>query len=60
MAKLLDANLIIRYLIEDDPKKAQAFEKLLKTSKEPLIITDVTVSETVWVLSSYYKLRKTK
>lgn len=58
MAKLLDANIIIRYLVEDDYKKVEASEKLLKNSKEPLIITDVTVSEIVWVLSSYYKLPK--
>lgn len=54
MAKILDANVIIRYLVEDDEKKADAIEHLLK-SDEVLILTDVTVSEIIWVLSSYYE-----
>ena len=54
MVKILDANVIIRYLIEDDEKKAGAIESLLK-SDEVLILTDVTVSEIIWVLSSYYE-----
>lgn len=57
MPNLLDANLIIRYLAEDDKGKAEAVEKLLK-SKEKLILTDVTVSEIIWVLSSYYEIPK--
>lgn len=54
MAKILDANVIIRYLVGDDEKKADAIERLLK-SDEVLILTDVTISEIVWVLSSYYE-----
>ncbi len=57
MKKLLDANLIIRYLVEDDRKKADKIEKLLH-SKDDLILTDVTISEIVWVLASYYKLNR--
>lgn len=57
MPNLLDANLIIRYLVEDDKKKTEAVERLLKT-KEKLILTDVTVSEIIWVLSSYYETPK--
>lgn len=57
MPNLLDANLIIRYLVEDDKEKTEAVEKLLK-SKEKLILTDVTVSEIIWVLSSYYEVPK--
>lgn len=54
MVKILDANVIIRYLVADDEKKADAIERLLK-SDEILILTDVTISEIVWVLSSYYE-----
>lgn len=57
MPNLLDANLIIRYLVEDDKTKTEAVEKLLK-SNEKLILTDVTVSEIIWVLSSYYETPK--
>lgn len=58
MSKLIDANLIIRYLIQDDPIKAGAVQKLLKNSKEPLILTDMVLAELVWTLSSHYHLSK--
>lgn len=58
MVKLLDANLIVRYLTQDNLRQAKAFEHLLKTAKEKLILTDVTMAEIVWVLSSYYELPK--
>ena len=58
MSYLLDANVIIRYFVADDPKKAQAFENLLKEGREELFVTSVTVAEIVWVLSSFYKLSK--
>lgn len=58
MVKLLDANLIVRYLTQDNLRQAKAFEHLLKTVKEKLILTDVTMAEIVWVLSSYYELPK--
>lgn len=58
MSYLLDANVIIRYFVGDDPKKAQAFEELLKAGREDLFVTSTTVAEIVWVLSSFYKLSK--
>jgi len=57
MPKVLDTNVIIRYLLNDDVKKADKVESLLK-SKDKLILTDVVVSEAVWVLSSYYEVPK--
>jgi len=54
MEKILDANIVIRYLVEDDKKKVDAIESLLQ-SKEILLLTDVTISEIIWVLSSYYQ-----
>lgn len=61
MEKILDANIIIRYLVEDedDKQKASAIESLLQ-SDETLILTDVTISEIIWVLSSYYQEKKEK
>ncbi len=58
MKKLIDANIIIRFLIADDKKKADAIEKLLK-SKEKFILTDVAISEIIWILSSYYQEERT-
>lgn len=54
MSNLLDTNVLIRYLTEDDKPKAAAVEKLLKTSKEPLVLPDVSIAEIVWVLTSVY------
>jgi len=54
MPKILDANVIIRYLVEDNEERANAIERLLKSDEE-LVLTDVTISEIVWVLSSYYE-----
>ena len=55
---LLDTNLLIRFLTNDDEEKAINVEKLLNKSKNKLYLSDVTISETVWVLKSVYKLEK--
>ena len=60
MKKLLDTNLLIRFLLNDNPKQAQAIQNLLETSKEFLVLTDVSFAEIIWVLTSYYKLPKTQ
>lgn len=56
--KLIDANLIIRYLTRDDPKKAHKVKKLLEDTNEELLLTDLTLAEIVWTLSSFYKFNK--
>lgn len=53
--KVLDANVIIRYLVKDQPETVEAIEGLLR-SKQKFVLTDVIVAEIVWVLSSYYEL----
>ena len=59
MDRLLDANIIIRYLTSDDPKKAKAVEKLLKSSQDnSLILSDVTFAEIIWALTSHYTISK--
>ncbi|MBL7155987.1 MAG: PIN domain-containing protein [Candidatus Pacebacteria bacterium] len=58
-AKAIDTNLIIRFLVEDDVKKADAVEKLLKKAeKEKIEIPDVIFAEIAWVLLSFYALNK--
>ncbi len=57
----IDTNLFIRYLTNDDPEKANRVEKLLDQAsdgKVKLITAEVVVAEIVWVLESYYKLKK--
>lgn len=55
---LIDTNLIIRFLVSDDPKKVSRVEKLLKNKNNKNILLDTIVAEIIWVLSSYYSLNK--
>jgi len=57
---LLDTNLLLRFLTDDDPKKAKAVERLLKTSKQPLTVTDMAFAELAWVMASFYGFEKSK
>lgn len=55
---LLDTNLIIRFLLNDDPKKADKIGSLLIRKKHNFLIPDMVVAEIIWVLSSYYEFEK--
>ncbi len=55
---LIDTNLIIRFLVNDDPPKVTRVEKLLKDKNNKNILLDTVVTEIVWVLNSYYSLNK--
>lgn len=55
---LIDTNLIVRFLVNDDPKKVSKVEKLLKDKNNKNILLDTVVAEIVWVLNSYYELDK--
>ncbi len=57
--KLLDTNVIIRFLLKDHPVQSPAVKKLLETSDD-LLLTDIAIAETVWLLTSFYKLPKEK
>lgn len=58
MPKVVDANIIIRFLVSDKEEKTKRIKRLFEEEKEKLILTDVTVAEIVWVLNSYYKQSK--
>ncbi len=54
-----DTNLFLRYLTNDIPEQAQAFEQLLlKAGRgELLLVTNsLVVAEIVWTLESFYQL----
>ena len=56
-----DTNLFIRYLTNDVPEQAEAFERLLKRAESgefTLISNSLVIAEIVWTLESYYKLPK--
>ena len=56
---VVDADVILRYLTNDDPQKADRFESFV-TSGKKASLTDVTFSEIYWTLRSFYKFPKTK
>ena len=55
---LIDTNLIIRFLLNDDPKKAIRVEELLSDKNNNYLILDLVVAEIIWVLKSYYQFDK--
>ena len=55
----IDTNVLLRYLLWDDKMQAAKADKLINGSA-PVLITDVVLAETVWVLKGKkYKLNKT-
>lgn len=57
---LLDTNLIIRFLVNDDVQKVKKTENLLLDKNNTNILLDTIVAEIIWVLSSYYSLKKSE
>ena len=59
----LDANVILRFLLADDPKqspKARALFDLAQAGKVTLRISHVCLAEVTWVLLSFYAFERTK
>lgn len=57
--KLIDTNVIVRFLTRDDPKLTKKAEKILKNAESgQLEIPDFILTEIVWLLLSYYKIEK--
>lgn len=58
---IIDTNLLVRYLTEDDPLKANEVRRLLLKAGQGevrLLIPSVVIAELVWVLQSFYKLER--
>jgi predicted nucleic-acid-binding protein len=56
----IDTNLLIRYLTNDDPAKADRVDKLLQqapSGKVRLVTAEMVLAEAVWVLESNYNLK---
>lgn len=56
---VIDTNLLVRYLTEDDPSRANDVKRLLLKAGRGeirLLIPSVVIAELVWVLQSFYKL----
>ena len=54
----LDTNVVVRYLVQDDPTQSAAATRLVErvlTDEEPGFVTAVTLCEIVWVLAECYE-----
>lgn len=59
--KGLDTNVLVRYLVQDDPrqsKKAAQFIESQCTREQPGVISNIVLCETLWVLESCYDINK--
>jgi predicted nucleic-acid-binding protein len=55
----LNTNVVVRYIVQDDPKQAQAATKLIEEScskDNPGYLNHIVLCELVWVLRRNYKL----
>ncbi|WP_061214804.1 PIN domain-containing protein [Syntrophomonas wolfei] len=55
--KIIDANIILRYLTNDVEEMASACEKLLKrleSGEERVLMPDLVLADIVWTLQSFY------
>ena len=56
---VIDTNLLVRYLTDDEPQKAEAVDVLLNGAGKgeiKILIPSVVIAELVWVLESFYKM----
>lgn len=52
--KAIDTNVLVRYLVQDDPVQSPIASKYIKTSDERILISSIVLCELVWVLRSAY------
>jgi len=56
--RVIDTNIILRFFVEDDQKKASRTQKLFSKTDEKLLIPDVVIAEIAWTLLSHYRQSK--
>ncbi len=60
---LLNANVVIRFFLNDHPKLSLQSKKIFSRSEKGLIklyLDEVVLAEIIRTLSSFYKIRKTE
>ena len=58
----LDTNVLVRYVMQDDPKQAPKATKIIEslTQEDPGMLPLVALVEFVWVLGSCYELNRSQ
>ena len=54
--KVVDTNIVTRIIVQDDPAQVAVIDSLLQ---ESLFVPATVLLETVWVLSSVYRMERT-
>ncbi len=55
MAALIDTSVIVRYLVDDPPDMAEIASTIID-SRQPLIVSEIVLVETAYVLASVYEI----
>ena len=61
--KALDTNVLVRYLVQDDPgqgRKAAAYIERAAEAGDEILISNIVLCETVWVLDTAYGYDKSE
>jgi len=58
----LDTNVLVRYVMQDDPKQSPKATRLVEslTADDPGFVSIVALIEFIWVLTSCYDLNRTQ
>ncbi len=59
----LDTNVLVRYIVQDDPVQAAAATRLIESecsADEPGLVSSVTLCELVWVLARGYRTARAR
>jgi predicted nucleic-acid-binding protein len=59
--KALDTNVLIRFLIEDDPQQAAIVHQLFRDAEQSgqaMRVTSLVLLESIWVLESVYQVSR--
>lgn len=57
----LDTNILVRFLVQDDPEQSARARALIEKaidSETPCFVSDIVLCEMVWVLERSYKTRR--
>ena len=57
----VDTNVLVRYLVEDDPKQAAEAARLIEAAErsgDPIFVSQIVICEVVWVLSFAYDISR--
>ena len=57
--KIIDANVILRFLLADEPKqyqKAKSFFEKIELGEEEVLLTEIIFVEVIWVLHKVYEI----